>query len=296
MKLGRLGDVGAERPVLSTEDGTFDLTGVAADIDREFFQSGGIARVRAAVAEDSLPAMEIEGLRVGSPIRPSGSVVCVGMNYAAHAAESGSAPPRQPVIFLKTSNTVSGPDDVVQIPRDSVKTDWEVELAVVIGARASYLESPNDSIDHIAGFTVADDVTERAFQLELSGGQWSKGKCCPGFAPTGPWLVTPDEVDYRNLRLRSWVNGEPRQDSSTADLIFDVDYLIWHLSQFLVLEPGDLLLTGTPEGVALSGRFPYLTSGDVVEVEIEGLGRQRHEFVAWTAPQPVGRVGARSHP
>jgi 2-keto-4-pentenoate hydratase/2-oxohepta-3-ene-1,7-dioic acid hydratase in catechol pathway len=163
-----------------------------------------------------------------------------------------------------------------------------VELAVVIGARASYLESPAESIDHIAGFTVADDLSEREFQLELSGGQWSKGKCCAGFTPTGPWLVTPDEVDYGNLRLRSWVNGEPRQDSSTADLIFGVDYLIWHLSQFLVLEPGDLLLTGTPEGVALSGRFPYLSVGDVVEIEIDGLGRQRHEFVPWSRSAPAG--------
>jgi 2-keto-4-pentenoate hydratase/2-oxohepta-3-ene-1,7-dioic acid hydratase in catechol pathway len=176
---------------------------------------------------------------------------------------------------------VGGPDDPVQIPRNSTRTDWEVELAVVIGARASYLDSPADSIRHIAGFTVADDLSERTFQLEESGGQWSKGKCCAGFTPTGPWLVTPDEVDHHDLRLRSWVNGEPRQDSSTADLIFDVDFLIWHLSQYLVLEPGDLLLTGTPEGVALSGRFPYLGAGDVVEVEIEGIGRQRHEFFGW---------------
>jgi 2,4-diketo-3-deoxy-L-fuconate hydrolase len=281
MKLGRLGEAGAETPVAFTDEGVFDLTGITPDLDGAFFSSEGMTLVREALAAGGLPIVESDGLRVGSPIRASGSVICVGMNYAAHAAESGSAPPKQPVIFLKTSNTVSGPDDLVQIPRDSVKTDWEVELAVVIGARASYLDSPDESIDHIAGFTVADDLSERAFQLEQSGGQWSKGKCCAGFTPTGPWLVTPDEVDYHDLRLRSWVNGEPRQDSSTKDLIFDVDYLIWHLSQFLVLEPGDLLLTGTPEGVALSGRFPYLSAGDVVEIEIDGLGRQRHEFVAW---------------
>ena len=149
----------------------------------------------------------------------------------------------------------------------------------MISKHASYLDSPADSIDHIAGFVVANDLSEREFQLELSGGQWSKGKSAPGFNPTGPWLVTPDEVDYRALRLRSWVNGEPRQDSSTADLIFDVDYIIWHLSQFLTLEPGDLVLTGTPEGVALSGRFPYLRAGDVCEIEIDGLGRQRQLFV-----------------
>jgi 2,4-diketo-3-deoxy-L-fuconate hydrolase len=272
MKLGRLGGPGAETPVLFTDDGTFDLSSVTPDIDRAFFESDGLAR------------------RVGSVIRPTGSVVCVGMNYAAHAAESGARPPEQPVIFLKTSNTVSGPDDPVQIPRDSVKTDWEVELAVVIGTRASYLDSPEQSVRHIAGFTVCDDLSERTFQLEQSGGQWSKGKCCAGFTPTGPWLVTPDEVDYHDVRLRSWVNGEPRQDSSTADLIFDVDYLIWHLSQYLVLEPGDLLLTGTPEGVALSGRFPYLSAGDVVEIEIDGLGRQRHEFTAWQR-SPSGSAG-----
>lgn len=295
MLLGRLGAPGAEKPVVISQDQTYDLTSVTVDLDREFFQSGGISRVQAALAAGSLAAIQTEGLRVGSPVRASGAVICVGMNYAAHAAESGSAPPDQPVIFLKTPNTVSGPNDTVQIPRDSLKTDWEVELAVVIGARASYLDSPDQSIDHIAGFTVADDLSERAFQLELSGGQWSKGKCCAGFTPTGPWLVTPDEVDYHDLRLRSWVNGEPRQDSSTADLVFDVDYLIWHLSQFLVLEPGDLLLTGTPEGVALSGRFPYLSVGDVVEIEISGLGRQRHEFIPWDRPTSSGAPQGAGH-
>jgi 2,4-diketo-3-deoxy-L-fuconate hydrolase len=289
MRLARLGAVGKEQPVVVTDEGTFDLSGVTADLDGAFFAADGVARASAALAEGTLPRLDDQARRVGAPIRATGSVICVGMNYAAHAAESGAAPPKQPVIFLKTVNTVSGAYDPVQIPKDSERTDWEVELAVVIGSRASYLESPAESIDHIAGFTVADDLSEREFQLELSGGQWSKGKCCAGFTPTGPWLVTPDEVDYRNLRLRSWVNGEPRQDSSTADLIFDVDYLIWHLSQFLVLEPGDLLLTGTPEGVALSGRFPYLSTGDVVEIEIDGLGRQRHEFVPWSrTPVPGG--------
>ena len=160
-----------------------------------------------------------------------------------------------------------------------MKTDWEVELGVVIAKRASYLESPADSIHYIGGFVTANDLSERDFQLNVSGGQWSKGKSAPGFSPIGPWLVTPDEVDYKNLRLRSWVNGEVRQDSSTADMIFDVDFLVWHLSQYLTLEPGDVILTGTPQGVALSGRFPYLRAGDVVEIEIDGLGRQRQEFV-----------------
>ncbi len=287
MKFGRLGDPGAEMPVVFTDDATYDLSSVTTDLDAAFFARDGIVRARSALESGSLSTIDATNRRVGSSIRASGAVICVGMNYAAHAAESGAQPPAQPVIFLKTPNTVSGPHDAVQIPRGSVKTDWEVELAVVIGTRASYLESPAESINHIAGFTVADDLSERAFQLEQSGGQWSKGKCCPGFTPTGPWLVTPDDIDYHDLRLRSWVNGDPRQDSSTADLIFDVDFLIWHLSQYLVLEPGDLLLTGTPEGVALSGRFPYLSAGDVVEIEIDGLGRQRHEFVDWERSTPV---------
>ena len=284
MRFARLGDVGAERPVLVTEAGTFDLSQITADIDGAFFASDGVSRCAAALAAGALPLLDSQGLRVGSPIRASGAVICIGMNYAAHAAESGASPPDLPVVFLKTPNTVGGPDDPVQIPRNSTRTDWEVELALVIGRRASYLESPEESIDYIAGITVADDLSEREFQLELSGGQWSKGKCCAGFTPTGPWLVTPDELDHSNLRLRSWANGEPRQDSRTADMVFDVSYLVWHLSQFLVLDPGDLVLTGTPQGVALSGRFPYLKAGDVVEVEISGLGRQRHQLVPWAPP------------
>ena len=280
MKLARLGSVGSERPALLSDGSYFDISEFTPDIDGAFLSSGGVERVRSAAAAGALPLLDgAEGARIGAPIARPGAVICIGMNYAAHAAESGSAPPTIPIMFLKTPNTVVGPNDAVAIPRRSVKTDWEVELGVVIGRRASYLDDPSQSIEHIAGFVVANDLSERTFQLEESGGQWSKGKSAAGFNPTGPWLVTPDEVDYRNLRLRSWVNGEPRQDSTTADLIFDVDFLIWHLSQYLVLDPGDLVLTGTPEGVGLSGRFPYLAVGDVCEIEIDGLGRQRQEFV-----------------
>jgi 2-keto-4-pentenoate hydratase/2-oxohepta-3-ene-1,7-dioic acid hydratase in catechol pathway len=281
MRLARLGPAGAEVPVVLTATSAFDLRPLTADLDPAFLEGGGIARVGQALEDGSLPELaDADRRRVGAPVPRPGAVICIGMNYAAHAAESGALPPEQPVVFLKTPNTVGGPDDAVPIPRGSSKTDWEVELAVVIGRTASYLDEPGESLAHVAGFAVADDLSERAFQLEVSGGQWSKGKCAPGFNPLGPWLVTPDEVDHRDLRLRSWVNGEPRQDSSTADMIFDVEFIIWHLSQFMTLDPGDVVLTGTPEGVGLSGRFPYLGPGDVVELEIDGLGRQRHEMRA----------------
>ncbi|GAA1864409.1 fumarylacetoacetate hydrolase family protein [Asanoa iriomotensis] len=277
MRLMRIGPAGAERPVLLDAAGQhFDLSGVTADIDPAFFAGDGVERVRAAHAAGTLPAVDVTGQRIGAPIARPSVVLCIGMNYAAHAAESGAAPPEQPVMFYKAPNTVVGPDDEVLIPRASKETDWEVELAVVIGRRARYLSSPAEALSHVAGYAIANDVSEREFQLRQSGGQWSKGKSCETFNPLGPWLVTADEIaDPQALRLRSWVNGQPRQDSTTADMIFSVATLIYELSQLTVLEPGDLLNTGTPEGVALSGRFPYLAAGDVVELEIEGLGRQR---------------------
>ena len=281
MKLARLGSRGAEVPAALDGRATHDLRAITGDIDAAFLGGGGIETVRAALDRGELPELAgADAMRAGPPLARPGAVICIGLNYAAHAAESGAAPPELPVVFLKTPNTIGGPDDPVAIPRGSTRTDWEVELGVVIGRHASYLDSPADSLAHVAGFVVADDLSERDFQLVQSGGQWSKGKCAPGFSPTGPWLVTPDEVDHKALRLRSYVNGEPRQDSSTADMVFDVEFLVWHLSQYMALEPGDLVLTGTPEGVALSGRFPYLRAGDVVELEIDGLGRQRHEMVA----------------
>jgi 2,4-diketo-3-deoxy-L-fuconate hydrolase len=284
MKFARLGLANEEIPVVLDGERYLDLRPLTSDVTGAFLADDPVARTAAAIADGTLPELpDAHALRIGAPIARPGAVVCIGMNYVAHAAESGSAPPEQPVIFLKTPNTVVGPHDQVVIPRGSTKTDWEVELGVVIGKRASYLDSPADAAAHIAGFVTANDVSERTFQLEVSGGQWSKGKCAPGFNPTGPWLVTPDEVDATDLRMRSWVNGEPRQDSRTADMIFPVEFLVWHLSQYLALDPGDLILTGTPQGVALSGRFPYLAPGDVVEIEIDGLGRQRQEFVAWEA-------------
>lgn len=283
MKLVRYGAVGAEKPAVLVADGSgseqaYDLTPLTTDIDGAFLAGSGIDAVRAALDAGTLPAVDLAGERLGAPVARPSALVCIGMNYAAHAAESGSEPPSVPIIFLKTPNTVAGPDDEAFIPRNSTKTDWEVELGIVIGRQASYLDSPEQAAEYIAGYVTANDLSERTFQLEVSGGQWSKGKCAPGFSPLGPWLVPASEVDAGNLRLRSWVNGEPRQDSTTADLIFGVEYLVHHLSQYLTLEPGDVILTGTPQGVALSGQYPYLKAGDVVEIEIEGLGRQRQVF------------------
>ncbi|MEE6287864.1 fumarylacetoacetate hydrolase family protein [Georgenia sp. MJ173] len=272
----RVGEPGVERPVVVDDDGTaHDLTPVTADIDGAFLAADGIATTRRALSDRRLPVLDIAGQRLGSPVTRPHAVWCIGMNYAAHAAESGAQPPAAPILFFKTPNTVVGPDDDVLIPRGSTKTDWEVELAAVIGTRARYLDSPADAARHIAGYTISNDVSERAFQIEESGGQWSKGKCAETFNPLGPALVPADELSGGNLRLTSSVNGEPRQDSTTADLIFGIDHLVWHLSQFAVLEPGDVINTGTPQGVALSGRFPYLRAGDVMELTIEGIGTQR---------------------
>ena len=281
MRFARLGNVGTEIPVVLDGDVALDLRSVTNDVDGAFLASDGLARTRAALDAGSLPQLPDAGsLRVGAPIARPSAVYCIGMNYAAHAAESGSEPPTRLVMFMKSPNTVVGPYDDVAIPHGSTKTDWEVELGVVIGRRASYLASPAEARGHIAGYVVANDLSERDWQLAISGGQWSKGKSAPGFCPTGPWFVTADDLDADDVRLTSTVNGEPRQDSRTSDLIFGIDRIVHELSQVLALEPGDLVLTGTPEGVALSGRFPYLAPGDVVELEIDGLGRQRQQVVA----------------
>ncbi|MFV5996877.1 fumarylacetoacetate hydrolase family protein [Streptomyces sp. NPDC056231] len=276
MRLMRIGEPGHERPVLVRPEGRhYDLSDVTDDIDGVFL-AALTEKPTLIPAEPKLPETDITGRRIGAPVARPHALLCIGQNYAAHAAESGAEPPEQPILFYKSPNTIVGPYDDVLIPRGSKKTDWEVELAVVIGRRAAYLDSPADAASYIAGYAVSNDVSERAFQLEESGGQWSKGKSCATFNPLGPVLVTADEVgDPQQLRLRSYVNGELRQDSGTADMIFSVAHLVHHLSQYLVLEPGDIINTGTPQGVALSGRFPYLGPGDVMEVEISGLGRQR---------------------
>lgn len=281
MKFARLGPTGSEIPVVWAVDRAYDLRPFTTDIDGEFLAGEALENVGRALAAGELTELAgADGLRRGSPIARPSAVYCIGMNYAAHAAESGAAPPQNMVMFMKSPNTVVGPDDDIVIPKGSTKLDWEIELGVVIGHRASTLGTASDSHNHIAGYVIANDLSERDWQLAVSGGQWSKGKSGPGFCPLGPVLVTPEELDASDLRLRSWVNGEIRQDSSTADVIFSIDHIVWELSQYLVLEPGDLILTGTPQGVGLSGRFPYLAAGDVVELEIDGLGRQRQNVVA----------------
>jgi 2,4-diketo-3-deoxy-L-fuconate hydrolase len=282
MRIARLGDAGAEVPAVIADGITYDLSPVTADIDADFLAGGGISRARDSLNQGRLrPLAEADSLRVGAPVAKPGAVLCIGQNYAAHAAESGDAPPEMPVLFFKHPNTVVGPYDDVRIPQGATKVDWEVELAVVIGKRARYLASPADALEHVAGYTISNDVSERAYQVEQSGGQWSKGKCCETFNPLGPYLVPADEVaDVQALRLWSAVNGQPRQDSTTADMIFSVTYLIWHLSQYLVLDPGDIVNTGTPQGVALSGRFPYLTKGDTMRIGIDGFGWQQQTLVS----------------
>jgi len=279
MKLLRVGERGAERPAVLDDSGVArDVSRVTGDFGPAFFAGDGLAQVAAALASGGLP--EARG-RVGAPVARPGKVVCIGLNYSDHAAETGAAVPERPVVFMKDPSTVVGPYDEVLIPRGSAKTDWEVELGVVIGATARYLDSPRDALRVVAGYTISHDVSERAFQLELSP-QWDLGKSCETFNPLGPWLVTADEVpDAGNLGLRLAVNGHRRQDGNTANMIFDVGYLVWYLSQYMVLEPGDLINTGTPAGVALGlPGHPYLRPGDRARLEIDGLGHAEQHFVA----------------
>jgi 2-keto-4-pentenoate hydratase/2-oxohepta-3-ene-1,7-dioic acid hydratase in catechol pathway len=282
MKLLRVGTAGTERPALLDADGTLrDLSGVVPDIDGALLaDDAALGRVRTAADAGELPVLDATGLRIGPPLGRIGKIVCIGLNYHDHARETGAEPPAEPVVFMKAPDTVIGPTDTVLVPRASRKTDWEVELAVVIGRTARYLGSAEEGLAHVAGYAVAHDVSEREFQIER-GGTWDKGKNCETFNPLGPWLVTADEVpDPQRLSLRLWVNGELKQDGTTAEQIFPVGEVVRYLSQFMTLYPGDVINTGTPAGVALGAPEPkpFLRAGDVVELEIEGLGRQRQEF------------------
>ncbi|MDX3240732.1 MULTISPECIES: fumarylacetoacetate hydrolase family protein [unclassified Streptomyces] len=284
MYLMRIGAPGAEKPVARIDDETYvDLSDVVTDFDEAFFGSEGVDRVRPVVAERAAAGRvsRFAGERVGAPVARPHQILCIGLNYRDHAAESGMPVPDEPILFTKSPNTLIGPHDDVRIPRGSAKTDWEVELGIVIGRRTSYLDSVDEARDAIAGYVVVNDVSERAFQLER-GGQWAKGKSAETFNPAGPWLATADEMDDV-LALDMWldVNGVRRQTGNTKTMIFDPYFIVHYLSQFLVLEPGDLINTGTPPGVGMGLTPPvYLRPGDVMELGIQGLGAQRQRVVA----------------
>lgn len=278
MKLIRIGEPGYEKPAVLVDPNTYvDVSEHFADFDEGFFRDQGISRLRSLIASGAVSqAQPLGDVRLGSPIARPHQIICIGLNYADHAAETGAEIPPEPILFTKSPNTLVGPTDSIRLPRNSHKTDWEVELAIVVGARASYLESEADAADYIAGYMVSNDVSEREFQLERSG-QWSKGKSCETFNPAGPWLVTSDEVpNPQDLSMRLSVNGVIMQDGSTRHMVYGPAFLVYYLSQFLVLEPGDIINTGTPPGVGMGHKPPrYLNAGDVVELEIEGLGSQR---------------------
>jgi 2-keto-4-pentenoate hydratase/2-oxohepta-3-ene-1,7-dioic acid hydratase in catechol pathway len=283
MKLLRVGPAGSERPAaLLDEAQAIDLSDVVDDFDERFFGSGGLDRIRPVVADRAAAGRirQFAGERIGAPIARPHQILCIGLNYRDHAAETGQAVPSEPILFTKSPNTLVGPDDDVRIPRGSTKPDWEVELGIVIGRRTSYLDSVEEAREAIAGYLVVNDVSERAFQMER-GGQWSKGKSAETFNPAGPWLATPDEIpDVLDLGMWLDVNGVRRQTGNTKTMIFDPYFIVHHLSQFMVLEPGDLINTGTPPGVGMGFRPPvWLQPGDVVELGIDRLGQGRQQVV-----------------
>lgn len=286
MLLMRIGDPGAERPVVRADaDSYVDVSDVVGDFNEAFFGgvSGGVPALRDLVTRRLAAGdtRQFAGERVGSPIARPHQILCIGLNFSDHAKESGQPVPDEPILFTKSPNTLQGPNDDVRIPRGSTKPDWEVELGVVIGKRTSYLDSIDDAADRIAGYVLVNDVSERAFQLER-GGQWSKGKSAETFNPAGPWLATPDEIDDV-LDLGMWldVNGTRRQTGTTARMIFSPQFIVHYLSQFMVLEPGDLINTGTPPGVGLGFTPPiWLRAGDVITLGIDGLGQQRQTVLA----------------
>ena len=283
MKLIRFGDAGRERPGVILDDGTrVDAGAVARDYDEEFFATDGLDRLREWVHQRGTAAPKVAaGVRLGPPVSRPSKIVCIGLNFRDHAAESGAAVPTEPVVFLKATTSLCGPNDDVIIPRNSRKTDWEVELAVVIGRRASYVEA-DDALSYVAGYALHNDYSEREFQLER-GGQWVKGKSADTFAPLGPFIATADEIgDVDALGMWLTVNGETMQRGSTRDMVFGVPSLVSYVSQFMTLLPGDIISTGTPAGVGLGRKPPrYLQPGDVVELGIDGLGSSRQRLRAY---------------
>ena len=283
MKLLRHGDAGRERPAVQLLDGRrIDASGFGGDFDESFFGGDGLARLSRWVQSNAARAPEIGAdVRLGPPIQRPSKIVCIGLNYRDHAKESGMALPSEPVIFMKSTSAIVGPNDDLVIPKGSTKTDWEVELAVVIGKRASYVDE-GDAMEHVAGYMLHNDYSERTFQLER-GGQWVKGKSCDTFAPIGPFLVTRDEIaDVHALDMWLSVNGEIKQKGSTRDLVFGVPMLVSYVSQFMTLLPGDVISTGTPAGVAMGHTPPrFIHDGDVIALGIHGLGESRQRARAW---------------
>lgn len=284
MKLIRFGEVGLEKPGIQLNDGTrLDVSALGSDYDEDFFAGGGIEALRDWLKTHNSSAPRVAAnARLGPPIRRPSKIICIGLNYRDHAAETGAEIPKEPVIFFKATTSLVGPNDQLVIPKNASKVDWEVELAVVIGKPALYVPK-GSALDHVAGYALHNDYSERSFQLER-GGQWVKGKSADTFAPLGPYLATPDEIpDPGKLKMWLKVNGQTRQNSSTANLIFDVPTLVSYVSEFMTLLPGDVISTGTPAGVGLGMKPPvYLKSGDLVELGIDGLGESRQKVVNYS--------------
>lgn len=280
MKLIRYGEAGKEKTGIILNDKMVDTSGFGEDYNERFFETDGLSRLGDFVRQNGDKLQSVNGdVRLGSPIARPSKIVCIGLNYADHAKETGATPPSEPVIFMKSTTALCGPFDDIMLPENSVKTDWEVELAVVIGKKARYV-SEADAMDYVAGYCLHNDVSEREFQIER-GGTWDKGKGCDTFAPLGPWMVTKDEIkDVNDLRLWLTVNGKKMQDGTTANFIFDVPFVVAYVSRFMTLLPGDIISTGTPAGVGLGFNPPvYLNAGDVVELGIDGLGVSKQKVV-----------------
>lgn len=282
MKLIRFGLPGEEKPGVATDNGMFDVSAFGEDFGERFFETDGIARLQKWWAANGAGCPQVPaGTRLGPCVQRPSKIICIGLNYADHARETGAAIPSEPIVFFKSTSSLVGPNDNLVIPRNSVKTDWEVELAVVIGKKASYVEE-SEAMDYVAGYSLHNDYSEREFQLERNG-QWVKGKSSDTFAPLGPWMVTKDEIkDVHNLRLWLTLNGKTMQDGNTSNFIFNIPFIVSYLSQFMTLIPGDVISTGTPAGVGL-GFNPqiYIKPGDVVELGIEGLGTSKQTAEAW---------------
>jgi 2-keto-4-pentenoate hydratase/2-oxohepta-3-ene-1,7-dioic acid hydratase in catechol pathway len=283
MKLIRFGEKGQEKPGVLINGKRKDCSAHFTDWNRDFFNDNGLVELQKLVDQDGRQLPDVtESARWGACIARPGMIICIGLNYSDHAKESGMDIPTEPILFTKATNTIAGPYDPVTIPKDSLKTDWEVELGLVLGKNVSYLNNLEEAFDSIAGFCVVNDLSERHFQLER-GGQWVKGKSCPGFSPTGPYLVTKDEVpNYKALAMKLSVNGVQMQNGSTSTMIFQPDHVVHYISQFMQMEAGDLISTGTPPGVGLGLNPPvYLKDGDVVELSIEQLGQQKQQYHAY---------------